>query len=40
MAALVDELATRAGEPILDEDGDKLYGNHSWKQVVPYTSPA
>ena len=31
MAALVDDLATRAGEPILDDDGDKLYGNHSWR---------
>ena len=31
MAALVDDLATRAGEPIIDDYGDKLLRDHSWR---------
>ena len=31
MSELVDELATRIGENTVDEEGDRILGNHSWR---------
>ena len=31
MAKVVDDLAGRIGEEVIDSDGDKVFGNHSWR---------
>ena len=37
MSELVDELATGLGGNTVDEEGDRILGNHSWRTGVRFT---